>query len=240
MPSSHSIYWDFLALSAGVLFTLAFAPFDYGGLAVMGLGLLFACWQNINPGRAALRGYWFGLGSFGLGVSWVYISIHDFGKADMASSSLLTSLFVGFWALFPALAGWLYTKMAPKQGGMLFLPLIWTLTEYLRGVIVLNGFPWLLSAYAQMESPLAGYIPIIGAYGTSFLVALTAAVLAFIAVGKGSPARKPVLLIAIAMLWLTGGCYGQSHGLRPQATLSKPHWYKATLAKTKNGGLKTV
>ena len=107
-------YWgDFFAFGAGVLFTLAFAPFDYAYLVILALSLLFACWQGISPRRALLRGYLFGLGEFGLGVSWVYVSIHDFGGAGIASAGALTTLFVAFWAVFPACL--LYTSPSPRD-----------------------------------------------------------------------------------------------------------------------------
>ena len=75
MRISSNHCWDLLAAIAGVLFTLAFAPFDYAYLALVALSLLFASWQHSTPGRALLRGFLFGLGAFGLGVSWVYISM---------------------------------------------------------------------------------------------------------------------------------------------------------------------
>jgi apolipoprotein N-acyltransferase len=192
------------AAIAGILFTLAFAPFDYAYLALVALILLFASWQNITPGRAMLRGYLFGLGSFGLGVSWVYISIHDFGRANMLSSGLLTCLFVGFWALFPALAGYLSVKIMPINKGListLIMPVVWLLIEYFRGYWVLNGFPWLQIAYSQLETPLAGYIPVVGVYGTGFLVALTASTIVFI-----FQTRKHWLLLTsvLAVIWATG------------------------------------
>lgn len=202
MQFSNRLYWDFLALIAGILFTLAFAPFDYSCLAVVGLVVLFASWQDITPGRAVLRGYLFGLGAFGLGVSWVYISIHDFGHAGVASAGLLTALFVGFWALFPALAGWLSVKIKREYNSLLIMPLVWTLIDYFRGVMVLNGFPWLLGAYSQLESPLAGYIPIIGAYGTGFLLALTASVIVFMFQAK-NPRLFPAAVVAV--IWIAGG-----------------------------------
>lgn len=202
MQNSNSIYWDFLALIAGVFFTLAFAPFNYGCLAVVGQTILFASWQHITPGRALLRGYWFGLGAFGLGVSWVYISIHDYGHAGIASAGLLTGLFVGFWALFPALAGWLSAKLNAPYSGVISLPLLWTLIDYFRGVLVLNGFPWLLGAYSQLESPLAGYIPVIGAYGTGFLLALTASVIVFMIRAKN---RRLLSAAVVAVIWIAGG-----------------------------------
>ena len=204
MRFSSKHYYDLLAVIAGILFTLAFAPFDYAYLTLVALSLLFASWQNITPRRAMLRGYLFGLGSFGLGVSWVYISIHDFGRANMLSSGLLTSLFVGFWALFPALAGYLSVKIMSIIRGlisMMVMPVVWLLIEYLRGYWVLNGFPWLQIAYSQLETPLAGYIPIIGVYGAGFLVALTASGIVFIFQTKK---HRLLLISTLAALWAAG------------------------------------
>ncbi len=126
-----------------------------------------------------MRGYLFGLGAFGSGVSWVYISMHDFGGAGMLEASLLTGLFSGFWAIFPALVGYLSVKINPVNKAavrILLMPLIWIFVEYLRGYWVFNGFPWLHIAYSQLETPLAGYIPVLGVYGTGFIAALTASI----------------------------------------------------------------
>jgi apolipoprotein N-acyltransferase len=204
MQFSSKNYWDLLAAVAGILFTLAFAPFDNAYLAPLALALLFAGWQHSTPRRALLRGYLFGLGSFGLGVSWVYISIHDFGGADSLSSGLLTGLFFSFWAFFPALAGYLSVKIRPINkglGSMVLLPVVWVLIEYFRGYVLLNGFPWLQSAYSQLETPLAGYIPIIGGYGTGFLVALTASILVFIFQNRK---HRGLLTATLVTVWATG------------------------------------
>jgi len=204
MRISSNNYWDLLAAIAGILFTLAFAPFDYAYLAPVALCILFAAWQNISPERALLRGYLFGLGSFGLGVSWVYISVHDFGDAGALSSGLLTCLFFGFWALFPALAGYLSVKIQPQKRGLasiLPMPVVWVLVEYLRGYLVLNGFPWLQVAYSQLETPLAGFIPLVGVYGAGFLAALTASVIVYLFQTKK---HRLLLSSAIAAFWVIG------------------------------------
>lgn len=185
---------------AGVLYTLAFAPFDFAYLAPPALLILFACWQNATPLRAFLRAYLFGLGSFGLGVSWVYISIHDFGNAGVLIAGALTTLFVAFWALFPALAAYLAVVLR-VQKNVVIIALIWVLIEYLRGFLVLNGFPWLLGAYSQLTTPLAGYIPILGAYGTGFLLALTASMCLCILQNNQQRLMLSALFVA---LWLTG------------------------------------
>ena len=193
-------YWgDFFAFGAGVLFTLAFAPFDYAYLSILALSLLFACWQDISPRRALLRGYLFGLGEFGLGVSWVYVSIHDFGGAGIASAGALTTLFVAFWAVFPALAAYLCAKLT-NINRVLLMPVIWLLVEYLRGYWVLDGFPWLLAGYSQLETPLAGYVPVIGVYGTGFLVALSASFILFFAQYKNVKIAG-----VLVVLWVIGG-----------------------------------
>jgi len=204
MCYSNSKYWDFGAPIAGILLTLSFAPFDYSCLALLALVFLFACWQHSSAKRAALRGYLFGLGAFGSGVSWVYISMHDFGGAGVLGSAMLTVLFAGFWALFPALAGYVSVKMIEVNKGLgriLLMPVIWMLVEYLRGYWVLNGFPWLQMAYSQLETPLAGYIPVLGAYGTGFMVALTASV----GVEIFRSNKRLLLITVLAVLWGTGG-----------------------------------
>ena len=206
MNYSNSKYWDCCSLIAGILLTLSFSPFDYSCLALVALVLLFASWQGISAERAALRGYLFGLGAFGAGVSWVYISMHDFGGAGVLGSTLLTSLFVAFWAVFPGLAGYVLVKISTLnkgQGQILLMPIVWILIEYFRGYWLLNGFPWLQIAYSQLETPLAGFIPLVGVYGTGFLLALTASVI--VAIRHKSRITGLSLMTALVLLWTVGG-----------------------------------
>ena len=192
---------EILAPLSGILFSLAFAPFNNAYLAFLALSILFYSWLNTTPGRALLRGYLFGLGSFGLGVSWVYVSLHDFGGANTLISSSLTVLFVAFWSLFPALAAYVSVKISSSISNIFSLPAIWIGMEYFRGHMVLDGFPWLLCAYSQLQTPLAGYIPLLGVYGTGFLLALSASIVVAMATYK-----KRCLLLALVLLaiWATG------------------------------------
>jgi apolipoprotein N-acyltransferase len=194
-------FGDISALIAGILFTLAFSPFNKPYLALLALSMLFYTWHTATPLRALLRGYLFGLTSFGLGVSWVFVSLHDFGGANGLISSLLTALFVAFWSLFPALAAYVSVKMTSSINYIVALPLIWILTEYFRGHMVLDGFPWLLGAYSQLQTPLAGYIPIFGVYGTGFLLALSASIVFAICYNKR---RSLLLSMFLVTLWGIG------------------------------------
>lgn len=192
---------DLLALTAGGLFTLAFAPFDHAALAPLALILLFAGWRYATPLRGLWRGYLFGLGSFGTGVSWVYVSIHDYGHASVLAAGALTALFCAFWSLFPALVGGM-AVLCRANRSLLGLPLIWVLVEYFRGVLLLNGFPWLLGAYSQLHTPLAGYIPLVGAYGTGLLLALSATLVVAM---LHQPGQRRWQGGGLIMIWLVGG-----------------------------------
>ncbi len=188
---------------AGALLTLSFAPFDYVYGAFFSLIFAVFTWQGIPARRAFLRGFLYGLGLFGLGVSWVYISIHDFGGAHFIGAVLLTALFVMFWALFPALTAFCFARFICFRHPILravFVSSIWLLIEYFRGFLLLNGFPWLQIAYSQLDTALAGYIPVIGVYGCGFLLIFSAAVLA-----EQIKNKKYVLQSAVILLLIWGG-----------------------------------
>lgn len=193
-----TVLYDILALFGGLLLPLAFSPFDYAFLAVLGLLLLFASWLKATPGRAFLRGYLFGLGQFGLGVSWVYVSMHDYGGASFLAAAGLTFLFTAFLALYPALAGWLSRRFWDSGRTLQLLvvfPAVWILLEWFRGWF-LTGFPWLQIGYSQTDTPLAGYGPVLGVYGIGWVVAFLAGA---IPAALGS-ARKPRMVMAAAIL----------------------------------------
>ena len=173
--------WELLAPLLGVLLTLAFAPYGYVYLACFALVGFFQFCLVQSALRAAFRGYLFGLGLFGSGIWWVYVSIHDFGGADPVSAGLLGLLLVALWSCFPALTAFLSAKMLTQAGVWLRIfavALIWVAVEYVRGNWLLNGFPWLQIAYSQLTTPLAGFAPLAGVYGVGFLLAATAAALA--------------------------------------------------------------
>lgn len=203
MASSNQRLWDLCSLGVGILFTLSFSPFDLHYFALAAITFFIASCFTLSPGRAFLRAYLFGLGVFGSGVSWVFVSIHDFGGANIYVSILLTCLFVSFWALFPGLTAFLAVIIPIKKENnrILIFAFVWILVEFLRGKLVLNGFPWLQISYSFLDTPLAGYIPLIGAYGTGMLACLTASALVMC-----YNARKHLVSLSICViaLWTAG------------------------------------
>ncbi|GAL08436.1 apolipoprotein N-acyltransferase [Photobacterium aphoticum] len=92
----------FAAVPAGALATLSFAPYNYWPLALVSLCLLFALLLQQTPKRGALIGFLWGLGLFGTGISWVHVSIANFGGMPWLAGWSLMALLIAYLAFYPA------------------------------------------------------------------------------------------------------------------------------------------
>ncbi|HCT4484645.1 TPA: apolipoprotein N-acyltransferase [Pseudomonas aeruginosa] len=169
-----------LALAAGALTPLALAPFDYWPLAILSIALLYLGLRGL-PGKSALwRGWWYGFGAFGAGTSWIYVSIHDYGAASVPLASFLMLGFTAGVAFFFALPAWLWARCLRRDnaplGDALAFAALWLALELFRSWF-LTGFPWLYAGYSQLQGPLAGLVPVGGVWLSSFVIALSAALL---------------------------------------------------------------
>ena len=174
----HSFITAFLA---GALTVAGFAPFSLFPLPLLTLSVLLWQWVHAaSPRRASFIGFAYGLGFFLCGVSWVYVSLHQFGAMPAPLAAVATLLFCAFLALFPALAGAVIAaaRVAPLVKLALVGPAVWTFVEWMRGWF-LTGFPWLAIGYSQVPaSPLAGYAPVAGIYGVTLATAVSAGLIA--------------------------------------------------------------
>ncbi len=217
-------------LAAGAAHALAFAPGPLPSWALAPVQIIaLACaahatLQAPRLGQALLRGWLFNFASYSLGLYWIFISLHRYGglAAPLAVAGVLA--LSGFLALFPAaacmLARWLCPPPAqgepdPSPTRRLLVAAMawaaaWALLEWLRAT-VLTGFPWLNIGYAHVDSPLAGWAPVLGVHGMALLAAFAAAALAGLwqAVRAGGPARqvdaRRALACALALLLVAAG-----------------------------------
>ena len=196
------------AFALGAFCVLGFAPFDAWFAAyfpvwpvpTLALGGLFLLWRRAASTRVALLlGLAWGAGCFLCGVSWVYVSLSQFGGMAPPAAAAATLLFCLYLALFPALVGALFHRWRSNtlRDALLFAGL-WTLGEWLRGTLF-TGFPWLAVGYSQSPpSPLAGWASVLGVYGVGFIVAMICGLLA-------AGWRKPTAWVAILLLLGAGG-----------------------------------
>ena len=204
-----------LALAGG-LHALAFAPDPLPSWAlaliqVLALAVLARSTRDAQRGwHAFARGWWFGLVSFGIGLYWLFISMHQYGglSAPLAVAGVVA--LSAFLAMFGGFAGLLSVWLRPL--GKPASPLAWALTwaaawaglEWLRSVLF-SGFPWLNIGYAHVDSPLAGWAPLLGVHGMALLAALAAAALASIPVPPAGRLRPALPLLATALALAAAG-----------------------------------
>lgn len=171
-----------MAICSGLVLPLAFAPTDWWPVAIAVLAILYALIQNSTPSQALLTGWLFGLGYFGIGVHWIYFSLHLFGAAIAPLAALLTLVFILVMTIFPALCTYCWAKFKRPDRAILnalLFAALWVALELLRGKLM-NGFPWILIGYSQTIGPLADLARFVGVYGLSFIVVMVSCLLVVI------------------------------------------------------------
>lgn len=197
-----------LALIAGALFPLGLAPLSLWPVIPLSLALLVLLLEGLTPGQSFRRAWLYGVGFNGVGVSWVYVSIHYFGHTPMWLALIATALFVAFLALVCfALPFWLYRRLHLDRYALLTFPALWILVEWSK-TWVLSGFPWLWAGYGFIDTPLAGLAPVTGVLGISLVAAVTAVCLRQLLLPEVRQRWwQPVLIMAA--LWGAGFGLGQ-------------------------------
>lgn len=208
-PAAVALAWGIaLPALAGAAAVLGFAPARAWPVAIASLAVLFLAWTRSGSAvQAAITGFAFGLGLNLAGVSWVFVSMHDFGHMPAALAAAATFLFCAYLALFPAAAGWLAWRLrsAGLAHALAAMPAAFVFLEWVRGWLF-TGFPWLVIGYSQVpESPLAGFAPAFGAYGVSLAAAFAAGLLAAFASSPAWSRRRVALAGAFALVFACGG-----------------------------------
>ncbi|WP_257280897.1 MULTISPECIES: apolipoprotein N-acyltransferase [unclassified Endozoicomonas] len=215
-------FGHFATLLAGSLFPLGFSPFNIWPVLIVATAAGFAYTRTETVKTTTVRGFLFGLGLFGTGTSWVYVSIHRFGAASAPLASLLTALFVMMLAALMVMPlFYLYARLrhrfnirAPWRQALLFAGL-WTLFEWVRSWL-LTGFPWLLEGYALLDTPVQSWAPVVGVFGLSLLMATAAALITATLVTDRADRNPPLIALSITLaLWFASVPLGKVQWTRP-------------------------
>ncbi|MDP1601692.1 MAG: apolipoprotein N-acyltransferase [Legionella sp.] len=204
--------WDFFSESIqrvpylryfffGLLLPFGFSPFHFPGLTLLGLALFYRSLTSAQDKSPFLAGLTFGLGYFGLGVSWIYISIHEYGHLHGIIAALITLMFVLYLAIFPALTAVIFSRLACKPHRIyscLLFSAIWIGCEYLRAIFF-SGFPWLLVGFGQFDTPLKFLLPVIGVFGVGFITCFAATLLGS-STNKAGSKRYFYLIMFVAVI----------------------------------------
>lgn len=214
-------------LLAGACHALSFAPDPLPDWALSPLELctmawLTHCvWRAPNALMAARRAWLFALAHFVVGVYWLTISMHTYGLMPLPLAWLALAALSAFLALFASFAAWLTRTLtthmqrdvAQTPATLITAAVLWaaawTLSEWLRGTLF-TGFPWLSSGYAHVDSWFAGWAPVIGVDGVTFVAAFSAAALAaLVSAAQHARTHQPKnALVALIALVVAGAGWG--------------------------------
>lgn len=188
-----------LTLALGALTPLSLAPYGWWPVALVTIGLTGELLAGHTPRRAAFLAWCYGFGLWAYGASWLYVSIHDYGYTPAWLAIPMVGFVAAVMGLFFALLGYVYSRFCFDRFPLLTLPVLWMLGEWLRSWF-LTGFPWLFTGYAFIDTPLAGFAPVLGVFGVSLIAVFTAmAIMHFL---RDKALWKPLLVAAAC--WLAG------------------------------------
>ncbi len=204
-----------LCVISGAVTPLSFAPFNLWPIGLISIAVFaIASYHAQIPKIAFLYALSFGLGYFGTGVSWVYVSIYYFGSTGLPLALLLTSLFIAFVAFFFALPFYLLPYCKTSYKLTLGFPLLWVFSEWVR-TWIFTGFPWLFMGYRHIDDVLVGWAPIGGVLLVSLWAVMSSGIIAAWVTGNGSRHYKTIMSLCIVSIWLGG------YGLQ-QVSWTKP------------------
>ena len=185
----------FLLLGLSTVF--GFAPFNFYLIPPFTL-LLFLLVNNLVNQNSYYPCIIFGLGFFLGGLYWVYISLNIYGQMPPIFAGLSTLFFCIFLSIF-----FLPLHSVKYKYSILIFPAIFTITEWFRSFIF-TGFPWLSFGYSQVyDSPLSGYLAVLGVHGVTFLLMLTTIACFKILTSEQFKVRLFLIFIVIG-IWLGG------------------------------------
>jgi apolipoprotein N-acyltransferase len=199
----------------GAILALAFAPVSLHWLAVLCPAALFLLWHGASAREAAWRGFLFTGGTFLAGTYWLYHSIHLVGQAPVWIALFLMLGLVAIMGAYTAAIGYAAARWLPERGllrWLVALPLLLVATEWVRGWF-LSGFPWLALGYSQLATPLRGFAPVLGIYGVSLAVAVTAGALTTFVLGRRN--ERILAAAVVVSIWIAGALLARIEWTQP-------------------------
>jgi apolipoprotein N-acyltransferase len=195
-------FFNFFSFFSGALLVFAFAPFNFWWLGFICPALFLFCLLNsqMSASQGFMRGFLFGLGKFGVGTSWIYISIHAFGNASWWLAGLITALFIGLMASYTGFIGLIFSRFFSNKTAFsrccLIFPSLWMLSEWLH-CYLFTGFPWLALGYSQSASIFKMLAPYVSVFGVSLLTVWFSGALLFLFT-RGAWLKKMMVLLTAA------------------------------------------
>ena len=185
----------------GLIGIFAFAPFSIKFLIFISYGYLIRLLISNNNG-VFWKVFCWGLGHWGLGMSWIIVSVYYYGETTIAMSSIIYILLVVILTLIftspllilkPALS---FTKINNNFFSALFISSIFVISEFSR-YFFLNGVPWLIPGNIFLDTISQNIYPIFGVTAASFFIYFVCALFIVYSNNKISYVAAAILIISL-------------------------------------------
>ncbi len=157
---SDRVRWLVVAL-AGLATGLSWQPYGLWPLLLLSLPAFTLAVFGQPLRRSFGLGYVYGLAMLTVSVNWLHVL-----------GWWVAALLIVFMALFFGILGLALSLVSRLKLWPLAAACCWVMVEFAYSRAPFGGFGWTRIAYAAVDTPLAGYLPMIGVVGLSFLVAL--------------------------------------------------------------------
>ena len=185
----------------GLIGIFAFAPFSIKFLIFISYGYLIRLLISNNNG-VFWKVFCWGLGHWGLGMSWIIVSVYYYGETTIAMSSIIYILLVVILTLIftsPLLilkSALSFTKINNNFFSVLFISSIFVISEFSR-YFFLNGVPWLIPGNIFLDTISQNIYPIFGVTAASFFIYFICALFIVYSNKKISYISAAILIISL-------------------------------------------
>ena len=185
----------------GLIGIFAFAPFSIKFLIFISYGYLIRLLISNNNG-VFWKVFCWGLGHWGLGMSWIIVSVYYYGETTIAMSSIIYILLVVILTLIftsPLLilkSALSFTKINNNFFSVLFISSIFVISEFSR-YFFLNGVPWLIPGNIFLDTISQNIYPIFGVTAASFFIYFICALFIVYSNNKISYVSAAILIISL-------------------------------------------
>ncbi|MBA15250.1 MAG: apolipoprotein N-acyltransferase [Sphingomonas sp.] len=194
-----------LALVAGLVSPLGFAPLDLWPLLLAALALLLWLVHRAASLKSALLiGWVFGVGHFTVGNNWIQHAFDYQDKMPPVLGYFAVVLLSLYLAIYPAMAAglaWKFERRAeesqPGAAYVLIFAAAWIVTEWLRGGMF-TGYPWNPLAVTWLAVPVLPHAAaLVGTYALSGLTILFAGALLLAICRRWLPAAATAAVLPV-------------------------------------------
>jgi apolipoprotein N-acyltransferase len=176
LSHSGAVKFLLIPLAAGLASALGFEPLKLWPVTLVAFALLLWLIEQAPSLRSALaRGYWFGVGSFVLGLNWIATAFTYQSAMPQWLGWVAVVLLSFYLAVYPAMAAglaWRYGRHDRLQLVLIFAA-GWIVTEWLRATMF-TGFAWNPVGVSLIPTRAAHLSTLVGTYGLSGIATLLA------------------------------------------------------------------